>query len=61
MISTSVFAEWTKVGSFSQPFGFDDGRIITYSGYVDLSSMKKNGDKVTMLNLIDYEISPDII
>lgn len=39
--STSVMAEWTEV---------DDGT------YVDLSTIRKSGDKVKMWDLLDYKV-----
>ncbi len=46
MISTSVFAEWTKVTDSS------DGDITVY---VDYRSIKKKGNKVKMFDLSDFK------
>ena len=44
VFSTSVMAEWTRVG------GSD-----IYDTYADLSTIRKSGDKVKMWNLIDFK------
>lgn len=46
MISTNVFAEWTKVTDSS------DGDITVY---VDYRSIKKKGNKVKMFDLSDFK------
>ena len=47
LFSTSLFAEWTKVT------GSADGDMTVY---VDSDSIKKKGNKVTMLTLLDYKV-----
>ena len=54
VVSSNVFAEWTKVGSYSRPFGFS-GLTIISTGYIDFGTIKKKGNKVTMWSLIDDE------
>ena len=44
MVSTSVFAEWTRVGS--------DGEITVF---VDLQTIRKVGSKVKMWTLMDFK------
>ena len=46
MVSTNVFAEWTRVGS-------SDAAGIT--SYVDLGTIKKKKNKVKMWSLYDYD------
>ena len=45
MISTSVFAEWTRVGSS------DDGM----TSYADSETIKRKGSKVKMWRLLDFK------
>ena len=45
MVSTSVFAKWTEVGS-------KDGDITSYA---DFGTIKKKGNKVKMWGLYDYK------
>ena len=46
VFSTSVLAEWTKVGDTD-----------TYTNYVDLSTIRKLGNKVKMWNLYDLKVA----
>ena len=46
IVSTSVFAEWTKVTNSS-----DDDMTV----YVDYGSIKNKGNKVMMLDLTDFK------
>ena len=46
MVSTNLFAEWTKVTDSS------DGDMTVY---VDYGSIKKKGNKVKMLDLTDFK------
>ena len=46
IVSTSVFAEWTKVTNSS------DGDMTVY---VDYGSIKNKGNKVMMLDLTDFK------
>ncbi len=46
--STNVLAEWTRLG------GTDDS-----TGYVDIQSIRKNGNKVKMWKLVDYKTAQD--
>jgi hypothetical protein len=46
MVSTSVFAEWSKLGGSS-----DKESTV----YVDYGTIKKKGNKVKMWSLIDYK------
>ena len=44
MVSTSVFAEWTKIG--------ENGSL---NAYVDFGSIRKSGNKIEMLKLGDFK------
>jgi hypothetical protein len=46
MVSTNVFAEWTKV---------TDSADGSFSVYVDYGFIKKKGNKVTMWYVYDFE------
>ena len=46
VFSTSLFAEWTRVGSS------DDGEQTTY---IDLETIKRKGNKVKIWSLFDYK------
>ena len=50
VLSTSVMAEWTQVG------GND-----TETAYVDLSTIRKSGNKVKMWNLMDYKVVRTVV
>ena len=47
-ISTSVMAEWTAM-----KWNHEDGGLTLY---VDYTTIRKEGDKVKMLSLVDFEI-----
>ena len=46
LVSTNVFAEWTKVGH---------SKNYEMTNYVDVDSIKKKGNKVKLWKLIDYK------
>ena len=46
MVSTNVFAEWTRVN------GSTDGNVIVY---VDYGTIRRKGNKVKMWSLFDYK------
>ena len=51
VFSTNVMAEWTRVGDSDS-----DSDTNTNTAYVDLSTIRKSGDKVKMWDLLDYKV-----